>query len=130
MKSTTEQWFLWLFSSESPRLLGLEWPRPEHVTLYWLASWPLHILPNVVLKQVPLTQLLGGLRSGSLSQECSGEGTKTPQINRSMAQCWLPEQVPGTKQAGLREGVSCGLKEFTAQPGSQQNNNASESLTP
>lgn len=83
-----------------------------------------------MLKQVPLTHLLGGLRSGSLSQECPGEGTKTLQINWSIAQCCLPEQVPGTEQAGWREGVSCGLKEFTAQLGSQQNSNASESLTP
>lgn len=108
----------------------MEWPQPDHVTLCCLASWPLHVLPNLVLDQVPLTQLLGGLRSGSLCQECPAEGTKTLQINWSMAQCWLPEQVLGTKQAGWREGVSCGLKEFTAQLGSQQNNNASESLVP
>lgn len=87
----------------SPRLLGLDWPLSEQVTLCWLPSWPLHILPNVVLKRVPLAQLLGGLISGSVSQECPGEGTKGLQTTLSMVQCSFPKQVLGTKCAGWRK---------------------------
>lgn len=76
-----------LFSAASPGLGG-HCPNQSRCTD---CPFGLSTSCQTLLEQVPLIQSLGGLRSGSVSPKCPGEGTKTLQITPVNGSVFAPE---------------------------------------